>query len=250
MEKLAGQVCVVTGGGTGIGQAAATALARAGAAVAVVGRRREPLDEVVAGLTAEGLTAVALPADVTDPAAAGSVVADVADRWGRLDVLVNSAGTNVPRRDLASLSVDDWHAIVQSNLTGTFLVTHAALPIMRRQRSGTVVNVSSIAGHRAMELTGPAYNAAKAGVNALTESINLADRRHGIRACAVCPGEVATPFLEFRPTPPSAEARATMLQPEDVAAVVLFVATLPQRVNVELLTMYPTEQRDWSAELR
>src|SRR5215213_6476851 len=188
--------------------------------------------------------------DVTDPAAVEALVADVLARWGRIDVLVNSAGHNVPLRDLASVSVADWDAIVQSNLTGTFLVTHAVLPVMREQRSGTVVNVSSIAGYRAMALTGPAYNAAKAGVNALTESINLADRRHGIRACAICPGEVATPFLAFRPTPPSAAARATMLQAEDVAAAVLFVATLPPRVNVELLTMYPTEQRDWSAELR
>jgi NADP-dependent 3-hydroxy acid dehydrogenase YdfG len=87
-------------------------------------------------------------------------------------------------------------------------------------------------------------------VNAFTESVNLAERRHGIRACAVCPGEVATPFLEQRPQPPTAEARASMLQPEDLAAAVLFVATLPQRANVELLTMYPTEQRDWTAELR
>ena len=109
--------------------------------------------------------------------------------------------------------------------------------------------MSSIAGYRAMALTGPAYNAAKAGVNAFTESINLADRRHGIRACAVCP-EVATPILELRPQPPSAEARASMLQPEDLAETILFVATLPQRANVELLTIYPTEQRDWTAELR
>ncbi|MGY1602931.1 SDR family oxidoreductase [Geodermatophilus sp. SYSU D00815] len=250
MEQLAGQVCLVTGGGSGIGQASAAALARAGAAVAVVGRRREPLAEVVAGLAAEGRAAVALPGDVTDPAVAEDVVADVLDRWGRLDVLVNSAGANVPDRDLESLSVADWHTVVQSNLTGTFLVTRAALPTMRRQRSGTVVNVSSIAGHRPMRLTGPAYNAAKAGVNAFTESINMADRRHGIRACAVCPGEVATPFLAFRPTPPSDAARATMLRAEDVAAAVLFVATLPPRVNVDLLTMQPTEQRDWSAELR
>jgi NAD(P)-dependent dehydrogenase (short-subunit alcohol dehydrogenase family) len=250
VEELAGRVAVVTGGGTGMGQAAAAALARAGARVAVVGRRPEPLDEVVGGLTAEGRTAVALPGDVSDPGAVQGLVAEVVDRWGGVDVLVNSAGINVPRRDLASVSVADWNAVLQINLTGTFLMTQAVLPIMREQRSGTVINVSSIAGYRAMALTGPAYNAAKAGVNAFTESINLADRRHGIRACAICPGEVATPFLEQRPQPPTPEARATMLQPEDVAHAVLFVAALPQRANVEILTMYPTEQRDWTAELR
>ena len=250
MERLAGQVAVVSGGGTGIGESTAEALAHEGARVAVVGRRSEPLEAVAAGLTRAGRTAVAVPGDVTDADAVDGVVDEVMARWGRIDVLVNSAGTNVPRRDLASLSAADWDAILRVNLTGTFLMTAAVLPGMRQQGSGTIVNVSSIAGYRAMALTGPAYNAAKAGVNAFTESVNLAERRHGIRACAVCPGEVATPFLEQRPQPPSAEARASMLQPEDLAAAVLFVATLPQRANVELLTMYPTEQRDWTAELR
>ena len=180
-------------GGSGIGEATALALAREGARVAVVGRRAEPLEALVDTLDSEGRTAFALPADVTDPDAAEGLVAEVRERWGRVDVLVNSAGINVPRRDLASLSVADWDAVLRVNLTGTFLVTHAVLPIMREQRSGTIVNVSSIAGYRAMALTGPAYNAAKAGVNAFTESINLADRRHGIRACAVCPGRWRRP---------------------------------------------------------
>jgi NADP-dependent 3-hydroxy acid dehydrogenase YdfG len=250
MQRLDGQVAVVTGGGSGIGQATAVALAREGARVVVVGRRAEQLDALVDELTAEGRTALAVPGDVTDPDTAQRLVAEVRARWGRVDVLVNSAGINVPHRDLARLSVADWDAVLRVNLTGTFLVTHAVLPLMREQRSGTVVNVSSIAGYRAMALTGPAYNAAKAGVNAFTESINLADRRHGIRACAVCPGEVATPILELRPQPPSAEARASMLQPEDLAATILFVATLPQRATVELVTINPTEQRDWTAELR
>jgi NADP-dependent 3-hydroxy acid dehydrogenase YdfG len=250
MERLAGKVAVVTGGGTGIGAATAAALADEGAVVVVVGRRAEPLEDVVDTLTAAGRTADALACDVTDADAVSRLSAEVVERWGRVDVLVNSAGHNVPRRDLASLSVADWNAVVQSNLTGTFLVTHAVLPLMREQRSGTVVNVSSIAGWRPMTLTGPAYNAAKAGVNALTESINAVDRRYGIRACSICPGEVATPFLEQRPQPPTAEARATMLQPQDVADAVVFVAALPPRAYVELLTICPTEQRDWTAELR
>lgn len=250
MQRLAGKVAVVTGGGSGIGEATAVALAGEGASVAIVGRRAGPLEDLARQLRDEGRTAHALAADVADPQAVERVVGDVRERWGRVDVLVNSAGINVPRRDLASVSLADWDAVLRINLTGTFLMTNAVLPVMREQRSGTVVNVSSIAGYRPMALTGPAYNAAKAGVNAFTESVNLAERRHGIRACAVCPGEVATPILDKRPEPPSPEARATMLQPEDLAATVLFVATLPQRANVELLTIYPTEQRDWTAELR
>ncbi len=195
MRRLDGQVAIVTGGGTGIGEATAAALEREGASVAVVGRLAGPLEDFVGALTEEGHAASAVAADVADPDAVERLVAEVTARWGRIDVLVNSAGINVPRRDLASLSLADWDAVLRVNLTGTFLVTHAVLPIMREQRSGTVVNLSSIAGYRAMALTGPAYNAAKAGVNAFTEWINLADRRHGIRACAVCPGEVATPIL-------------------------------------------------------
>lgn len=249
MRGLDGQVAIVTGGGSGIGEATAMALAREGVRVAVVGRRHQPLEEVVRSVTSAGGTAFAAPVDVADPEAVPALAHAVVERWGRVDLLVNNAGINVPQRDMASLSVSDWNAVVQINLTGTFLVTQAVLPFMRRQQAGTVVNVSSMAGYRPSALSGPAYNATKAGVNALTESVNLAERRHGIRACAICPGEVATPILDKRPQPPSPEARATMLQPEDVAATILFVAALPQRAAVELLTIQPTAQRDVTGEL-
>ena len=250
MGQLDGQVAIVTGGGTGIGRATAVALAQQGTRVAVVGRRSEPLEETAREMAGDVAHAACIPADVADASAVDRVVQEVVDRWGRVDVLVNNAGLNVPRRNMASVSIDDWDTIVQVNLTGTFLVTRAALPVMRRQGSGTIVNVSSMAGYRASALTGPAYNAAKAGVNSFTESLNLAERRNGIRACAVCPGEVATPILEMRPEPPSMEARATMLQPEDLAETILFVAAMPQRATIELLTIYPTVQRDWTDELR
>lgn len=250
MGQLDGQVALITGGGTGIGRATAAAFAREGCRVALVGRRREPLEEAVSELAAAGLAAMALPADVADRSAGQAVVQSVTDAWGRLDVLVNNAGLNVPRRDMASVTAEDWTTVVEVNLTGTFLFTQAALPRMRKQRSGTVINVSSMAGPRASALTGPAYSAAKAGVISFTESLNLTERAHGVRACAVCPGEVATPILDARPQPPSAQARAAMLQPEDLAQTFLLVATLPHRATIELLTIYPTVQRDWTAEVR
>jgi NADP-dependent 3-hydroxy acid dehydrogenase YdfG len=249
MGQLDGQVAIITGGGTGIGRATRQPSRAKAAAVALVGRRREPLDEAVDELTAAGLAATALPADVADRSAGRAVVQSVTDAWGRLDVLVNNAGLNVPQRDMASVTAEDWTTVVEVNLTGTFLFTQAALPQMRQQRSGTVINVSSMAGHRASALTGPAYSAAKAGVLSFTESLNLTERAHGVRACAVCPGEVATPILDARPQPPSAQARAAMLQPEDLAQTFLLVVTLPHRATIELLTIYPTVQRDWTAEV-
>jgi NAD(P)-dependent dehydrogenase (short-subunit alcohol dehydrogenase family) len=246
--RLEGQVAIVTGAGSGIGRATAMAFVDEGCRVALVGRRPEPLGELAEELEEHGGDVLLCPADVTDRVAVEVLVDRVVSTWGRIDVLVNNAGSNVRRRKVEEVSEQDWDAVLRVNLTGTFLVTQAVLPHMRAQGSGTVLNVSSMAGHRASALTGPAYSAAKAGVISFTDSLNLTERVHGVRACAVCPGEVATPILDLRPQPPSAEARAAMLQPEDLAQTLLHVASLPQRATIELLTIYPTVQRDWTAE--
>jgi NAD(P)-dependent dehydrogenase (short-subunit alcohol dehydrogenase family) len=168
----------------------------------------------------------------------------VLSAWGRIDVLVNNAGLNVPKRDLDEVSIEDWRAIVDGNLNGPFILTRAVLPTMRQQRGGTIINISSMAGVRPSILSGPAYGASKAALNSFTESINAAERRHGIRACVICPGEVETPIMDLRPYPPSAAARKTMLQPEDVAEAALLVAALPPRAAVELILIRPTILRD------
>ena len=250
MGSLDGQVALVTGAGTGIGRAVAEAFAREGARVALNGRRREPLDETADLVAAAGGEALVTPGDLTDPAAVEQVVNAVQDRWGVIDVLVNNAGLNVPQRALAEVSIDDWQRIVAADLTAPFILCRAVLAGMRERRRGTIINVSSMAGKRASLLTGPAYSAAKAGLNSLTESINLAERANGIRACVVCPGEVATPIMKLRPYPPSDEAMATMLQPEDVAAAVLLVAALPHRATIDELLIRPTILRDVTEDRR
>jgi NADP-dependent 3-hydroxy acid dehydrogenase YdfG len=212
-------------------------LAARGWQVAVVGRRAEQLRET-AQLAGQG-GVHPYPFDVADPRAAPAVVAALVGKFGGVQALVNSAGTNLPRRGLEVLSVEDFRALVDVNLNGTFYFVHAVLPVMRKQGAGTIVNVVSDAGLIANAKAGAAYVASKFGVTGLTQSINAEERHNGVRACAVFPGDIDTPLLLRRPTPPTAEARAKMLQPEDVAECVLLAIDLPQRAVIEQLVVRP-----------
>jgi len=240
MATLAGKVAWVTGAGTGIGLAGAEALAEAGATVVLSGRRQEPLDAAVAKI---GGTAEAAPLDVAERDAVERVAQGILERHGRVDILVNSAGFNVPNRFWANVTTADWDRVIGANLNGTVYCIHAVLPAMRAQKDGLVINISSWAGQFHTYLTGPAYNASKHGVVALTMSLNMEECANGIRACAICPGEVATPILKNRPVPPSAEDMARMLQPEDLGRTIRFVAELPAHACVNELIISPTWNR-------
>lgn len=231
------KVAIVTGAGSGVGRVVALRLAGTGWEVAAVGRRHETLQET-AQLAGTGKVHPC-PFDVADAKAADAVVEALVRKFGGVHALVNSAGTNLPRRGLDVLSVEDFHALVDVNLHGTFHFVHAVLPHMRRQGEGTIVNVVSDAGLIANAKAGAAYVASKFGVTGLTQSINAEERHNGIRATAVFPGDIDTPLLEKRPQPPTAEARAKMLQPEDVAACVMLAIDLPHRAVVEQLVVRP-----------
>ena len=231
------KVAIVTGAGSGVGRFVALRLAGEGWDVAAVGRRHEALQET-AQLAGSGKVHPC-PFDVSDAKAAAAVVEAMAQKFGGVHALVNSAGTNLPRRGLDVLTVEDFHALVDVNLHGTFHFVHAVLPHMRRQGEGTIVNVVSDAGLIANAKAGAAYVASKFGVTGLTQSINAEERHNGIRATAVFPGDIDTPLLEKRPQPPGPEARAKMLQPEDVAACVMLAISLPHRAVVEQLVVRP-----------
>eukprot|EP01062_Namystynia_karyoxenos_P035791 TRINITY_DN26133_c0_g1_i1.p1 TRINITY_DN26133_c0_g1~~TRINITY_DN26133_c0_g1_i1.p1 ORF type:complete len:308 (+),score=83.02 TRINITY_DN26133_c0_g1_i1:96-926(+) len=235
--RMQGQRAVVTGGGSGLGRGIALAFAREGATVIITGRREEALQETQR--RARGLPGGVLPlrCDISSYANAERLAAFAADKLGGVDVLVNNAGTNVPRRKLKDISVEDWHTVVGTNLNGTFHVCRAVLPLMREQRRGTVINITSIAGKRASVLAGGSYVASKFGMNGLGNVINLEEWENGIRCTNICPGEAATEILDRRPQPPPAERRAMMAQPEDVGEIAVLVATLHPRVFIPELTV-------------
>lgn len=247
---LHGQVAWITGAGSGIGLAAARALASAGATVVLSGRRPDPLEAAAAQIRATGGVAEVAALDVTDAEAVAASASQILRQHGdRMDVLVNCAGTNTPERFWRDQSAKGWRQVIATNMDSIFYTTHAVLPAMRARRSGLVINVSSWAGVHHPKLTGPAYNGSKHAVVAMTETINMEDGVHGIRACSLCPAEVATPILDTRPTPPTAEERARMLQPDDVGRAIRFMAELPAGVCINQLVISPTWNRFYINDL-
>lgn len=241
---LNGKVAWVTGGGSGIGLAGAEELVKAGARVVVSGRTEKTNREAEKKLKALG-DAEAVLLDVADKKAVFAAAADIEKRHGRIDILVTSAGTNIsgPRRNFKTMSAEGWDDVVAINLNGLFYCCLAVIPGMRARKDGLIINISSWAGRYASALTGPAYNATKRAVIALSESINMEECANGIRATSILPGEVATPIMEKRPVPPSKEERARMAQPEDFGKAILFVATMPARSCVNELVIAPTWNR-------
>jgi len=196
------KVAWITGGGSGIGLAGGIELAKAGAHVIVSGRSAETLKKAEKEIKAAG-SGEAIALDVADQNEVAKAAAEIAKRHGRVDILINSAGINHPKRNFRNVSIDGWNQIVAVNLSGMFYCVQAVLPGMRERKAGLIINISSWAGRYASTLTGPGYNATKHAVVALTESINMEECMNGIRATSILPGEVATPILEKRPVPPS-----------------------------------------------
>jgi NAD(P)-dependent dehydrogenase (short-subunit alcohol dehydrogenase family) len=233
------RTAIVTGAGSGIGRAVAIALGREGWNVGLVGRTAASLNQTITSAAQVQGRLLAIPADISDALQVGHMAQQARQQLGEIDVLVNCAGTNVARRSLAELTVEDYRRIVDVNLTGAYLCVQAVLGPMRRRGNGTIVNIVSDAGLTANAKAGPAYVASKFGLTGLTQSINAEARGDGVRACAIFPGDVNTPLLDRRPAPPPPEARARMLQPEDVAACVLLAINLPARAVVEQLVVRP-----------
>ena len=235
------QSAIITGGGTGIGRAIAVALAELGFRVTITGRREEVLKEACTQWNGEPPIQYHA-ADVTDREQVDSLVKSTLEATGRIDVLVNSAGGNIRNRAMANMRPNDWDRILEMNCTSAYNCIYAALPTMREQGSGLIVNISSIAGKRAIELGGIAYCASKFGMSALGTAVGNEVARDGIRVTNVYPGEVNTPILDDRPVPVDAAHKARILQPEDVGAMVAAIAMLPPRAHVPEIVIKPIGQ--------
>jgi len=231
-------VAVVTGAGSGVGRAIALRFAHEGWKVALVGRRETSLSATIAEAPpSEVDNLVPFGCDVSQAAEVEAMGSAVLARFGQVDVLVNSAGINVPARSFAALSIDDWHAVIDTNLHGAYYCVRAFLPGMRARSTGTIININSDVGKVARDLAGPAYVSSKFGLSGLTQQINAEERGNGVRACSICPRDINTPLLDKRAKPPSAEARARMLQPDDIADCAWLVASLPSRAIVEEISL-------------
>ena len=233
------KTAVVTGGGSGVGRATALKLAQQRWRVAILGRRIEALNETIQLAGVHGSSIKAYACDISDAATVKEIGQSIIDDAGEVEVLVNAAGTNAPERALEVLSAADYHAMMDTNLNGAYYCVQAFLPHMRARGSGTIVNVISDAGKQASPKAGPAYVMSKFGLAGLTQSINAEERARGVRACALFPGDIDTPLLNRRPTPPDAAARKKMMRAEDVADCAVFCINLPAHVIVEEMLVRP-----------
>lgn len=241
--SLSAKVVAVTGGGTGIGAGIARGLAEAGCKVVVGGRRTDTLQHVADGVVSQHAVK-AHRLDVADRASVADFFDFVTRTHGPVDILVNSAGVNIVNRTMATMDPADWDRVLQINATGVYNCVHAVLPAMRQRRDGLIVNISSVAGKRAIALGGVVYCASKFAMTAMGTAVSNEVRNEGVRITNVYPGEVNTPILENRPTPVSEEHKQSILQPEDIAAVVVTICALPPRAHVPEVVIKPTKQ-EW-----
>ena len=249
MKALSGQVAIVTGGGSGIGEVTARMLAAEGAQVVICGRRQAPVDAVARSIEKDGGLCVARAVDLEKSDDAAGFVAWTLERFGRVDVLINNAGHSSHARSIRWVGRQEWDSVMAVNLTAVYVLTQAVLPGMLERGNGTIVTVGSLAALKAGLIGGAVYGAAKAAVRNLMAHVHNTLRNRGIRATLIMPAEVDTPILDKRPHNPDAAARATMMQAEDVARAIMLAVTLPPRTVIEEIVMSPTILRDQNPDI-
>ena len=241
MQSLSNKRALIIGGGTGIGRAIALNLANAGCHAAVAGRRLDKLDETSQLFTGEPSIATC-SVDVADRNSVKTLFDWYQETVGIPDIFVNAAGINIAKRSMTEMNPEQWDQVIQVNATGAYNCLAAVLPMMRTNNGGVIIQISSVAGKRATPLAGVAYNASKFAMTALGTSVSNEDSANGIRVTNIYPGEVNTPILDQRSAPPTEEQRARMVQPQDVADLVMTICRLPQRAHIPEVVIKPLSQ--------
>jgi len=247
--KLSGKVAWVTGAGSGIGEAAALALAEEGASIVLTGRRPQPLEDVANRIREAGGEAHPQPADLTVAAQVKQVGDYIGVTFGRLDILVNNAGVNILDRHWDKLTPEGIDTLIDGNLVAPLYCVTAALPLMRAQKDGLLIHTASMAGRFIGGVSGPVYVVAKHGIVAMSHGLNMQECINGIRSTVFLPGEVATPILDKRPNPVGPEVRARMVQPADCGDLIRYIACLPKHVVMNEVHLAPTWNRGYVANL-
>ena len=250
MDSLKGKSVILTGAGSGIGKVTAKMLGEQGANVFVVGRRENLLKESVKEIENAGGKGAFLSADLEDGDSAANVAEEAIKEFGNIQYLVNNAGHSSKVRSMRYVKKDDWQSVFNVNVEGVYRLTQAILPNMIENGGGTVVTISSMAAINPGLMGGVPYSSAKAAVAAMMTAMRQELREHGIRSCTIYPAEVDTPILDNRPLPPDAQARATMLMPEDIAETILLCMRMPHRTIVQDVIVSPTIQRDVSEDMK
>ena len=247
-SELAGEVAIVTGASSGIGEATAESLASRGADVVLAARRADELEAVAERIRSDGGTAVVVPTDVTENDDIDTLVTETVDEFGAVDILINNAGVML-LEPLEEADRENLRQMIEVNLLGLMNLTHAALPVMQEQDTGHIVNISSTAGRRAGAKSS-GYNATKFGVNAFTEAVRQEVTTEGIRTTIVEPGAVDTELQDHIPDEEIKQQieegmieSMTPLESEDIARAVAYAVTQPQHVNVNEMLIRPTDQQ-------
>ena len=241
-----GKVAVVTGAGTGIGKSASLHLLEAGYRVVLAGRRREPLEEVAAQADSSSDRTLVVPTDVGSPASVRALFGRCRERFGRLDLLFNNAGIGAPPKPLEDLSVEEWQAVVDTNLTGSFLCTQQAFAIMKSQtpRGGRIINNGSVSAQVPRPNSAP-YTSTKHAITGLTRSTSLDGRKYDIACSQIDIGNAATPMTAKSRDGALQAHGAVVVEPtmdaDHVARAVLYIAELPLDANVQFMTVLATK---------
>ena len=242
MGRLKDKNIIVTGASSGFGEAIAMACAAEGANVSLVARRQAALEAIAEVIRQKGGRALVCAADVSDETQIHAALAKTHASFGAVDILVNNAGMNIPERSITETSAERWRRLLEVNLTSAFVFTKAVLPEMKERGGGLIVNVASRAAMFPSMRAGVAYSTSKIGMEALNILSNDEGNPFGVRACLFNPGIGNTAIIDNRPREFTQEERMNMIQSEDIADTVVFIASLPPRVNINLISMVPTRE--------